>query len=106
MTAAPTTVDQLADRLTDAAELLTTVDRSVPALAVGAGVFAADEAGVPGRIGRDLHAHWSAVLAARAEEAAATAARLTDMAASVRATTRHYAETDEAAARRLERESR
>jgi hypothetical protein len=46
------------------------------------------------------------VLAARADEAARTAARLTDMAASVRAATRGYAETDEAAARRLERGSR
>jgi hypothetical protein len=106
MTTAPIAVDKLADRLTDAAELLTTVDRSVPGLAVAAGAFASDEAGVPGRIGRDLHAHWTAVLAARADEAARTAARLTDMAASVRAATRGYAETDEAAARRLERGSR
>ena len=104
MSTAPS--DAIADRLADAADLLTTVDRSLPGLAVAAGTFAADEAGTPGRIGRELHAHWTAVLTARAEEAAATAARLTDLAESVRATTRHYAETDEAAARRLERGSR
>jgi hypothetical protein len=106
MSTARLPADQLADRLADAADLLTTVDRSVPALAVPAGTFAADEAGAPGRVGRELHAHWAAVLTARAQEAAETAARLTDMAQSVRATTRRYAETDEAAARRLARESR
>ena len=103
MTASP---EKLADRLTDAAGLLSTVDRALPGLAVAAGTFAADQAGVPGRIGRQVHAHWAAVLAARAEEAATTAARLTDMSGSVRSATRAYTETDEAAARRLERESR
>ncbi len=106
MTTTPWAVDGLADRLADAADLLTTVDRSLPGLAVAAGAFAADEDGVPGRIGRELHAHWSAVLTARAQEAAETAARLTDLSASVRSATRGYTDTDEAAARRLGRESR
>jgi hypothetical protein len=84
------------------ADLLTTVDRTLLDLAAPATTFGADEAGVPGRVGRRLHAHWSSVLAARAEEAADTATGLTDLASSVRVTTRHYAETDESAARRLE----
>jgi hypothetical protein len=96
------TGDGLADRLSEVADLLTTVDRTLPDLAVPAATFGADEAGVPGRVGRRLHAHWSAVLAARAEEAADTATGLADLASSVRVTTRHYAETDESAARRLE----
>jgi hypothetical protein len=92
----------LADRLSAVADLLTTVDRTLPGLALPAATFGADEGGVPGRVGRRLQAHWSAVLAARAEEAADTAAGLADLATSVRATTRQYAETDESAARRLE----
>jgi hypothetical protein len=104
MSAAP--VDNLADRLTTAADRLATVDRTLATLTVLPGAFAADEAGVPGRIGRELHAHWVALLSARAEEAAETAAHLRDMADSVRTTSRRYTETDEAAARRLARESR
>ena len=97
--------DALADRLTAAADLLTTVDRSVPGLAVPAGAFGADDAGVPGRIGRELHVHWDAVLAARSSEAADVAARLADLAQSVRRTSRDYTEVDEAAGRRFDRGS-
>ena len=99
-------VEKLADNLDAAADLLATVHRSVPGLGVPAGAFAADEAGVPGRVGRELHAHWEAVLAARAQEATAAEAHLRDMAHSVRTTTQRYAEADESAARRFERESR
>ena len=97
-------IDPLADRLSAAADLLTTVDRSVPGLAVSAGAFGADDAGVPGRIGHELHAHWEAVLAARSQEAADVAARLTDLAQSVRTTSRDYTDADEAAGRRFSRE--
>jgi hypothetical protein len=92
----------LADRLSAAADLVTTVDRSVPDLMVPAGAFGADDAGVPGRVGRELHAHWEAVLAARSGEAADVAVRLRDLALSVRETAQGYAEADESAARRLE----
>ena len=98
-------VDTLADRLSAAADRLTTVDRSVPGLAVSAGAFGADDAGVPGRVGRELHAHWGAVLAARSQEAAEAAARLADLAQSVRTTSQDYTDVDEAAGRRFERES-
>jgi hypothetical protein len=97
-------IDPLAERLSAAADLLTTVDRSVPGLAVSAGAFGADDAGVPGRIGHELHTHWGAVLAARSQEAADVASRLTDLAQSVRTTSQDYTHTDEVAARRFERE--
>ncbi|HET6529644.1 MAG TPA: hypothetical protein VFH03_03355 [Actinoplanes sp.] len=92
----------LADRLGAAADLLTTVDRSVPELAVPAAAFGADGAGLPGRVGRELYAHWEAVLAARAREAALAAGHLQELSSSVRVTAERYAETDDAVARRLE----
>lgn len=95
------TSQAMADSLAAAADRLTIVDRSVPGLALPAGAFGADEAGVPGRVGRELHAHWDAVLQARAREAAAAAARLEDLASSVRVTAQRYAETDAAAADRF-----
>ena len=98
-------MDKLAQRLEGAADTLATMDRSVPALAVMAGAFGADEAGVPGRLGRRLHARWQAVLEARSQEAAAAGARLSDLAGSLRAAERMYAEADESVARRLEREA-
>ena len=98
-------IDPLAERLSAAADLLTTVDRSVPGLAVSAGAFGADDAGVPGRIGHQLHVHWDAVLAARSAEAADAASRLADLAQSVRKTSQDYTDIDESAGRRFERES-
>ncbi|MEU4238852.1 hypothetical protein [Actinoplanes sp. NPDC026619] len=97
-------MEHLAERLDRAADTLATVDRRMPALAVAAGAFAADEAGLPGRLGRQLHARWAAVLESRAREAGGLAARLTDAAGAVRATARDYAEADAAARRRLARE--
>jgi hypothetical protein len=98
-------MDELAQRLESAADALTTVERSVPALEVPAGAVGATGVGVPGRIGRRLHAHWCAVLEARAGEAAEAAARLSDMAHALRATQRAYADADEDVARRVEREA-
>jgi hypothetical protein len=94
-------MEHLADRLDHAADKLSTIDRRMPPLAIEARAVAADDAGLPGRLGRDLHAHWAAVLEARSREAAALAARLAEAAVAVRTTARHYAETDDAAARRL-----
>jgi len=96
-------MEQLADRLHAAADLLATVDRAVPTLTVPAGAFGADDAGVPGRLGRKLHAHWAAVLTARAREAADTAARLADLATALHETERQYAETDKSVGQRVER---
>jgi hypothetical protein len=94
-------MEELADRLDAAADLLTTVDRSVPTLSVAAGAFAADDAGLPGRLGRELHHRWTTVLDARAREAAAAATRLSGLAQAVRAARREYADTDDEVARRV-----
>jgi hypothetical protein len=98
-------MDDLAERLESAADVLTAVNRSVPDLDVPAGAFGATGVGTPGRLGRQLHAHWRAVLQARAREAADVAVRLSDMAQALRTTQRAYADADEAVARRVEREA-
>ncbi len=67
----------LADRLDQAADTVDSAGRRLPGLAVAAAAFGADDAGLPGRLGRDLHAHWSAVLDARTRETIGAAARLT-----------------------------
>jgi hypothetical protein len=97
-------MDHLAERLDRAADTIATVDRRMPTLAVSADAFAADDAGVPGRLGRQLHARWSAALDSRAREAGGLAARLTEAASAVRATARDYTAADEAAQHRLTRE--
>ncbi|GAB1688937.1 hypothetical protein [Krasilnikovia sp. M28-CT-15] len=96
-------MESLADQLGTAADRLTTVDRSTAGLDIPAGAFAADEAGLPGRLGRALYAHWSAVLAARSREAGEAAAGLADLAYDLRATEQGYAEIDEVVGRRVER---
>lgn len=98
-------METLADRLDAAADALATVDRTVPGLAVSAHAFGADDAGVPGRLGRRLHAHWEAVLDARAREAADAAGRLSELAGALRAAEQTYAETDAGVARRVRREA-
>jgi len=115
-------MDDVAGRLDQAADALTALSREVPTLAVAPGVFAAlsvlasvgggppagsvavDGPGLPARVGRALHDHWTAVLDARSHEASAAAGRLAEMAGSVRAARREYAETDEAVERRFIRE--
>lgn len=98
-------MEDLAQRLESAADALTTVDRTLPALDVAAGALGATGGGTPGRVGRQLHDHWQAALGARAREAAGAAARLSEMAGALRATQRAYADADEAVARRVEREA-
>jgi hypothetical protein len=99
-------MDQLADRLEQAADTLTMVDKRLPGHAVAAGAFGAagSGGGLPGRLGRELHEHWSAVLDARSREAGGAASRLAGLAQSVRTTVRHYDETDDLVRRRLTRE--
>ena len=98
-------MNQLAERLDTLADAVATVDRSVPRLAIGTAAFGADDAGVPGRLGRALHARWLAVLDARSHEAASAAARLSELAGGLRAAERMYADTDASVARRVEREA-
>ncbi len=94
-------MDRLADQIDQAAAALTTMDNRVPRLLPGAGVFGADDAGRPGRLGQRLHESWAAVLQARADEAAGLSRRLSELAQSVRSGSRDYAETDEVVRRRL-----
>lgn len=101
-------MDDLAGRLDAAADALAGAGRSLPDLAVPAftfgpadGASGAGGAGRAGRLAGALHAHWNAVLAARALEAADAAATLTGTAAAVRRTARAYDRADDAAARRL-----
>jgi hypothetical protein len=95
---------ELAIQLDAAAETRTTVDQLMPGLSVPARAFGAEEIGVPGRVGRELHARWDAVLAARSREAADAAVRFAELAVSLRTTQQQYADTDETVARRIERE--
>jgi hypothetical protein len=90
-------MNDLADRLDRAADILAASGRRLPALADAATAFGADDAGLPGRLGRELRAHWSAVLDARIRETTAAAARLTHLAEAARVTRRRYDETDKAA---------
>jgi hypothetical protein len=99
-------MDRLADRLEQAADTLTTMDKRMPGHAVAAKAFGAavSGGGLPGRLGRELHEHWAAVLDARSREVGGAAARLADMAQSVRTTVRHYDQTDDLVRQRLTRE--
>ena len=58
-------MEKLAEHLESAADALTTVDRSLSAHAASPGAFGAGDEGTPGRLGRQLHERWLAVLAAR-----------------------------------------
>ncbi|MEV6349834.1 hypothetical protein [Actinoplanes sp. NPDC051851] len=71
---------------------------------VAAAAFGAQEAGRAGRAGRRLHDRWTSALDACAEEAADLAAGLGELAESVRATARDYAEVDDGVRRRFRRE--
>jgi hypothetical protein len=93
-------MDDLADRLDRAADKLAAVGKRMPA-PTG---FGGSGPGLPGRLGRELQTHWTAVLDARSREAAGCATRLADAAQSVRTTLRHYSDTDELVRRRLARE--
>ena len=97
-------MDRIADEIEQAVAALTTLERSVPALAAPPAAFAADDVGRPGRIGRLLHARWAATLSARAREAAGAAGQLSEIAQAVRDTSADYRTSDEAARRRLRRE--
>jgi hypothetical protein len=97
-------MEHLADRLDQAADTLAAVDRRMPGRGVAAAAFGADDAGLPGRLGRALYAHWAAVLDARSHEAASAAARLTEAAVAVRAVRAAYDETDDVVRRRFARE--
>ena len=97
-------MNQLADTLDLGVDALATMEARLARLTVPVSSLAPDESGLPGRLGRSLHTHWTAVLAARSREAASAATRLSELAAAVRTAQDHYTSTDEAAAARLRRD--
>ncbi|HEY0002765.1 MAG TPA: hypothetical protein VGB74_20090 [Actinoplanes sp.] len=97
-------MEHLTERLDRAVDIMSMMERKLPGLTVPAAAIGATEAGLPGRFGREMYAHWVAVLDARAREAAAATARLAEMSASVRTTREQYRTTDETVAARLRRE--
>jgi hypothetical protein len=92
-----------AARLDDAAAALSAAGRSLRDEHVPADAFGADAGGLPGELGRALHAHWVAVCAARADEADATSTQLSDVAAALRTVADRYETTDDLVRRRLRR---
>ncbi|MEV1287774.1 hypothetical protein [Micromonospora sp. NPDC049679] len=94
-----------AGRLDDAAATLTVTVYAIADLGPPASAFGADAPGSFGELGRALHAQWVAAVGARGREAAATAERCVDAAGAVRVAADAYAETDDAARRRLPEEA-
>ncbi|AGL13983.1 type VII secretion target [Actinoplanes sp. N902-109] len=97
----------IADRLESAADEVTTVERGLAVHGASPGTFAADRyGGVPGRVGAQLHELWTTTLDSRSRDARDLSRRLAGLAADVRTTTRAYEETDDEAARRINRYAR
>lgn len=94
------TLTYLAARLDEAAVTLTGAAHTLVDLGPGSPAFGADAPGLLGDLGRALHGQWITAVGTRAREAAATAARLADAAAAVRAVAGAYADADHAAHRR------
>jgi hypothetical protein len=87
-------IGQLADRLEAAGDRLATGAGALSDADPGAGAFGADAVGRMGDVGRMLYHRWGGALTARAREAAAHGARLTDTADAVRSAAERYRETD------------
>lgn len=90
----------VAGRLDEAAATLTDAARTVTVLGPPGRAFGVDGPGRLGELGRALHRQWIAAADARAREAVAAAARLADIAATLRVAAASYADTDVAARRR------
>jgi hypothetical protein len=93
-------IDELARRVAglgdDVSGAATGIRRSDP----GPAAFGADATGRLGELGRALHGRYGAALAAREREAAATGARLTDLATALRTAASGYRDVEDGAARR------
>ncbi|MBM0240438.1 hypothetical protein JNW88_31215 [Micromonospora sp. ATA32] len=95
----------LAARLDEASTALSGLAHTVTASDPAHPAFGADAPGRPGEIGRALHRRWTTATGDRAREAGAAAARLSDAAAALRTAADRYADSDDAARRRLTREA-
>lgn len=89
-----------ADRLDSTGAALADLARRLPYLGPPATAFGVDAPGLPGETGRVLHGQWLAALEERAREAGATADKLIEIAAALRAAAAGYADSDDAARRR------
>jgi hypothetical protein len=88
-------IGQLAQRLEGAGDRLAT--SGLVDVDPGARAFGADNPGRLGDVGRMLHHRWSTALTARAREAAAHGARLTDSADALRVAAERYGDAESAA---------
>jgi hypothetical protein len=90
-------LEELAARLAAAADELSTAAATLPGQDPGAHAFGAAAAGRLGALGHELHRACLVALDARAREAGAHAARLSDLADSVARAATRYAAADDAA---------
>lgn len=92
---------RLAGRLDEAAALLAAGARAADGAVPSAVAFGGDAPGRLGELGRALHTEALSTAVARGREAASAAGRLTETARALRAASDAYAESDDAARRRL-----
>ncbi len=93
-------VDEVADRLAAVADEVSGAAPLLGRVQPGPAGFGGDAAGHLGELGRDLHAAWTAALAAREREAAGHGARLTDLAGALRQAADGYRQVEDDAHRR------
>jgi hypothetical protein len=93
-------VDELAVRVTAVGAMVSEAAARLGLADPGPGAFAGDGPGRLGELGRALHATWAAALAAREREAAATGARLTDLAGALSTAADRYRAVDDDAGQR------
>ena len=91
---------QLAGRFDEAATTLTGASHRLAGIEPPSLTFGADAPGRLGELGRALYGQWLGAFGARAREAAAAGARLSDAAGTLRVVAADYSDVDEAARRR------
>ncbi|GAA1761860.1 hypothetical protein [Luedemannella helvata] len=94
------TLSGAAGALRAAGAALTGAASRLPLADPGAGAFGGHGPGQLGDLGRALHAHWQGALDARAREAAAHGARVTDLAATLGRVASGYTTVDDDASKR------
>jgi hypothetical protein len=93
-------IDELAQRVGAVAEEVTGAAARLGLSDPGPRGFGDDGPGRLGELARELHATWSAGLAAREREAAGAGARLTDLAAALRRAAEGYRDAERGAHQR------
>jgi hypothetical protein len=94
-----------ATQLDAAAETIADSGAAVTRAGLSTTDFGADAPGWLGELGRAMHGRWTTALDDRHDEAVEAAARLAELAASVRTASSGYADTDQAVRRRHPEES-